>query len=87
MEHTICPGIRFEPTPGHSPGHVSLRIESEGEKVIVTGDMTHSPVQMADPSLSSNFDWKPDLSHKTRMEFFKKWAKEGCMIIGTHYGA
>lgn len=42
MNHTICPGIWFEPTVGHTPGHVTLRIDSNGQRALITGDMTHS---------------------------------------------
>ena len=36
-EHQICPEVRLEPTPGHTPGHVSIVIESDGEKALITG--------------------------------------------------
>jgi len=38
--------------PGHTPGHVSVMIESEGERAVITGDMTHHPCQMAHPDWS-----------------------------------
>ena len=42
-------GLRLEPSPGHTPGHVSLWIESAGERALVTGDFMHHPVQFAEP--------------------------------------
>jgi glyoxylase-like metal-dependent hydrolase (beta-lactamase superfamily II) len=42
-------GLRLEPTAGHTPGHVSLWIESGGETALVTGDILHHPVQLAEP--------------------------------------
>jgi glyoxylase-like metal-dependent hydrolase (beta-lactamase superfamily II) len=33
------PGISFMPTPGHTPGHVSLLMESGGEALMSTGDV------------------------------------------------
>ncbi|HEY3142829.1 MAG TPA: MBL fold metallo-hydrolase [Acidimicrobiales bacterium] len=35
--------LRLEPTGGHSPGHVSLWIESDGETALITGDVIHPP--------------------------------------------
>lgn len=32
------PGVQFFLTPGHSPGHMSIEISSEGETLRVTGD-------------------------------------------------
>ena len=33
-----------------TPGHVSVLIESEGERAVITGDMTHHPCQLAHPA-------------------------------------
>src|SRR5271156_6033252 len=43
----ICEEITLIPTPGHSPGHVSLHIRSDGEEGLLTGDVAHHPCQMA----------------------------------------
>src|SRR5947207_1238172 len=34
MAHEVCPGVRFDPTPGHTPGHVSLVVESGGDRAV-----------------------------------------------------
>ena len=50
LDHAISPEIRLTPSIGHTPGHVSVLIESEGERAAITGDMTHHPAQMAGPT-------------------------------------
>jgi len=40
MDHRVSPEIRLRPTPGHTPGHVSVVIESEGQSAVITGDIT-----------------------------------------------
>ena len=55
----IAPGIRLAPSPGHTPGHVSVEIESEGERAVITGDMMHSVLQIARPDWSSVLDTDP----------------------------
>ena len=47
--HKICPELSLLPTPGHTPGHCSIVIESNGERAIVTGDMMHHPIQFKRP--------------------------------------
>jgi glyoxylase-like metal-dependent hydrolase (beta-lactamase superfamily II) len=42
-------GLRLEPSPGHTPGHVSLWLEADGEQALITGDFLHHPVQFAEP--------------------------------------
>src|SRR5206468_10588025 len=44
--HSICPELKLRPTPGHTPGHVSIAIESRGQPAIVTGDMMHHPIHL-----------------------------------------
>jgi glyoxylase-like metal-dependent hydrolase (beta-lactamase superfamily II) len=49
LDHVISPEIRLTPSTGHTPGHVSVMIESEGERAVITGDMLHHPCQLAHP--------------------------------------
>ncbi len=58
-DHRICDEISLMPTPGHTPGHVSLRIASEGEEALITGDFMHHPCQIARPDWSSTADSDP----------------------------
>ena len=41
--HRITPEVWLEPTPGHTPGHVAVRISSNGQEAAITGDLVHSP--------------------------------------------
>lgn len=49
VDHRICDEVHLVPTPGHTPGHVSVMIESNGERALITGDSFHHPVQMVRP--------------------------------------
>src|SRR6266850_3315501 len=57
VDHTVCGGVRFDSTPGHTPGHVSVVVESGGDRAVITGDMIHTPLQIAEVDLSSAFDF------------------------------
>jgi len=83
-DHQITSEVRLESTPGHTPGHASVRIESGGEVAIITGDMTHHPVQFAHPDLPSSADWRQDMSTATRHDAYERWA-DGRLVIGTHF--
>ncbi len=56
--HPITDEVRLVPSPGHSPGHVCVLIESRGEQALITGDATHHPVQWAEPDwgMTGDFD-------------------------------
>ena len=57
-DHRVNDQVHFQPTPGHTPGHISVVVESAGQKAIITGDMAHNPMQIADPELSSDWLWE-----------------------------
>src|SRR6185295_15252274 len=50
-DHAVTPEVRLEPTPGHTPGHVSVRIRSGGEEAVITGDLVHHPIQCCAPEV------------------------------------
>ena len=50
-DHQVCPEVTLTPTLGHTPGHVSIRIRSQGEEALITGDFLHHPCQFARPAL------------------------------------
>ncbi|MDP3633326.1 MBL fold metallo-hydrolase [Phenylobacterium sp.] len=87
MDHRISPHLRLTPSTGHTPGHVSVMIESEGESAVITGDMSHHPCQMAHPHWSPSFDSDPRAAAATRARLFAEWADKPILVIGTHYAA
>jgi glyoxylase-like metal-dependent hydrolase (beta-lactamase superfamily II) len=86
MDHRINDELWFEPTPGHSPGHVSVRISSAGEDAVITGDMVHHPVQFAAPQWHMSADDDPARASATRLDFRARYADSGVRVFGTHFG-
>lgn len=85
VDHRVDGGIRLDSTPGHTPGHVSVVVESEGQQAVITGDMIHTPVQIAEIGLSSAFDYDQQAAAETRQRFLSRYA-DGALVIGTHWG-
>ena len=79
--------IRMIPTPGHSPGHMSLHITSDGEEGLLTGDVAHHPCQMAHLDWSSTADSDPQQSAATRRQLFSRFADRPVLVIGGHFDA
>jgi glyoxylase-like metal-dependent hydrolase (beta-lactamase superfamily II) len=86
-DYRVGPAVRLEPTPGHTPGHVSVRIESRGESAVITGDLVHHPCQFAHPEWGSSADWNTALAEQTRREFIVRHADGPTLVIGTHFAA
>lgn len=86
-DHRVTDEVWLEPTPGHTPGHVSVRIASRGEEAVITGDMIHHPCQIAQPGWSSLADWDSQMSADTRAHFVARNADRPILVIGTHFAA
>jgi glyoxylase-like metal-dependent hydrolase (beta-lactamase superfamily II) len=84
-DHAITDEVFLEPTPGHTPGHVSVRIESRGQRAVITGDMVHHPVQLAEPTWSSHPDSLRERAVETRREFVERYGDTDVLVIGTHF--
>ncbi len=85
MDHRITGEVCLEPTPGHTPGHVSVRIASRGEEAVITGDLMHHPVQCAEPGWANRFDVDPDAARRTRRAFLERYADRPVLVLGTHF--
>jgi len=83
--HQITSEIWLEPTPGHTPGHFSVRISSRGQEAVITGDLMHHPVQCQHPEWNCGFDSDHDLARKTRREFLTRYADQPVLVFGTHF--
>jgi glyoxylase-like metal-dependent hydrolase (beta-lactamase superfamily II) len=78
-------GLRCEPTVGHTPGHVSLWLEFEGETALLTGDVLHHPVQCAVPSLAFVSDDDAELGRDTRRGLLAMAAGTEALVFGTYF--
>lgn len=83
--HRINDEVSLIPTPGHTPGHVSILIESAGEQAVITGDMFHHPCQMAKPGWIDMADTESSLAEKTRIAFMERFGDTSTTVLGTHF--
>ncbi|GGR71343.1 MBL fold metallo-hydrolase [Streptomyces eurythermus] len=81
----IVPGLRLIPTPGHTPGHLSVELTSRGQTALITGDCVHHPVQLAHPAVGACVDIDPERSEATRRSLLGALAGTGTLVLGTHF--
>jgi hypothetical protein len=62
-----------------------VRIESKGEKALITGDFVHHPCQLAHPEWAVSVDYDQAESTKTRERTFSSLADDASLVIGTHW--
>ena len=87
-EHTITSEITTVPTPGHTPGHMSILVTSKGERALVLGDAAHNPVQLIDePDWVSRADMDPELTRQTRRALLDRLEREEIIVAAGHFHA
>ena len=84
-DHHVCDEISLTPTVGHTPGHVSVMIESRGERALISGDFMHHPCQIAHPEWDTTADSDPQQGILTRRMMFERLADTPVLVIGTHF--
>jgi glyoxylase-like metal-dependent hydrolase (beta-lactamase superfamily II) len=78
-------GVTAIETHGHTPGHMSYRIESAGKQAIVSGDVCNHPVlSMARPDWHVLFDMDKEKAVATRKSFLDMLATDRIPLIGYH---
>ena len=83
--HKIDSNISLVPTPGHTPGHVSVAIKSKDKKAIISGDFIHHPCQFAHPEWTMGADALPEKALKTRQKMLEELTDSDTLFIGTHF--
>jgi glyoxylase-like metal-dependent hydrolase (beta-lactamase superfamily II) len=85
MDHAFDDAVRLEPLPGHTPGHVGVHVASRGEACVMSGDLMHTALQVAEPDWSSCFCVDPAASAATRRAFLERYADTGVRILPAHF--
>ena len=64
---------------------LSVKIASGGQRAVITGDMVHHPVQLAEPGWGSHPDAQPERAIQTRRDFVARYGDTDVLVIGTHF--
>ena len=80
----IAPGLTAIATPGHSIGHMSLRLRSGAEDAVLGGDVIHHACQLAHPDWSATPDYDQRQSAATRRVFFGQLAGTRTLFVAGH---
>lgn len=82
---TIAPGLSYVATFGHTPGHMSLMVESGNERLLIGGDaLTHVAVSFARPDWRIGSDYDHERAVATRKRLLDRLASDRTPLIGFH---
>ncbi len=84
-DHRVSDSLWLEPSHGHTPGHVCVRISSRGQDAVILGDVIHSPIQCAAPHERPPLDSDPQPAREARLAFLERYADTRTVVLGTHF--
>ena len=85
-DHRIDEWVSLVPTPGHSPGHVCVRIDTPDGSGLITGDATHSPLQFTYPDVSAEIaDHDSAEATRSRRRLLAELVGTDTVVLGTHF--
>ena len=77
------PGIRLLPTPGHTPGHQSIWIESDGESALYLADLIPTRAHLPLPWIMG-YDVEPLVTLETKRQVLERVARERTLLVFEH---
>lgn len=82
----VAPGIRFEPTPGHTLGHVIVTISAGGQTIYNISDLVAHPLFIEHPEWAAAIDMDAGQADAARRRFCARAAEEHALVFGHHLG-
>lgn len=86
-DHRVTDNVQLMPTAGHTPGHVSVRIESAGAVAYISGDVVHHPIQISHPEITALPDADASAARTSRLRLLRRVADERALLLGSHFTA
>ena len=84
-EQALTSEITALPTPGHTPGHTSVLISSQGEQGVILGDAAHIPAQAQETDWCPRADRDPEVSRATRRNLMDRMERDGSLVVSGHF--
>lgn len=77
--------LLIEPSPGHTPGHMLLKIGAGDDRGVFCGDVLHHPIQIFEPSWNTKFCQDPEQALHTRLDLLHHCAETRALLFPTHF--
>ncbi|MCY6383350.1 MBL fold metallo-hydrolase [Hoeflea prorocentri] len=83
--HMLGDHVTLVPTPGHTHGHVSVKVKSGNHEALITGDAMHSTVQCRYPDWHFIYDADAEMAVASRRRLLEQASETGCVVLGSHF--
>ncbi|MFC7044415.1 MBL fold metallo-hydrolase [Halobacteriaceae archaeon GCM10025711] len=81
----VAPGVTVLPAAGHTPGHLAVVVESQGEQFLHLGDAAQLPPHVARPEWTGGIDYLPEPTVATRRDLYGRAAAGDALTFGSHF--
>jgi glyoxylase-like metal-dependent hydrolase (beta-lactamase superfamily II) len=82
-DREVVPGIRVIHTPGHTPHHQSVLLESRGERAFYFGDLVPTSAHLPLPWIMG-YDVEPLVTLETKRRILRRAVDEGWLVVFEH---
>jgi glyoxylase-like metal-dependent hydrolase (beta-lactamase superfamily II) len=79
------PGVAFEPSPGHSLGHMCVVLDSGDKRALFSGDLMHHPIQVGNSQWNSCFCEALDDARASRLRILEVYAGPNTTFLTAHF--
>ncbi|MDT8397874.1 MAG: MBL fold metallo-hydrolase [Pseudomonadales bacterium] len=77
--------VWLQATPGHTPGHVAVHLQSGAQRAVLCGDLIHSPLQCLYPHWAYWIDSDPKQAIATRTQFLQTQCEHQTLVMTAHF--
>jgi glyoxylase-like metal-dependent hydrolase (beta-lactamase superfamily II) len=81
----IIPGVTAVESFGHTPGHLTVSITSDGTRTLIGGDISNHPFQVEHPHWSLPVDNDHEMAATTRDRIFERIRDSDTRFVAPHY--
>lgn len=81
----LAPGVTAFEAPGHYPGHMAIRIESDGERAMLIADIAVHPALLENPDWGYISDGDPRECARTRRALLPELVDREVVVACGHY--
>ena len=79
--------VRALHTPGHTPGHMSVLVRSQGQEALIQGDVLVHPAQVTEDEWNCHFDFDWPVATETRKKMLAEIEADRTPVISCHFPA
>jgi glyoxylase-like metal-dependent hydrolase (beta-lactamase superfamily II) len=84
-EAAITEDVTLLHTPGHTPGSVTVLVQSGGEAALLIGDVAHHAVQLTETDWTPLIDVDRSLSARSRKALVEQAVRLDAYVAGAHF--